>query len=365
MPEDEGVMENPPGSEDPSSAVATSTVRPPALRFHLDRTPPAGWDEFALSSAQYFFSTVRWTEAVAAGFGSEVLFAALMDGDEIVVAMIGTERKTIGFRILHSFFPYGGLIGDVSRGDELLDHLLPALRERGYHSLVVEDPFCVLPERHVAQPAYGRRHVRPMEPQEGPVDEAAMFRTYHKSVKKNVRRAREAGLVVTEASEEDDIDEIYEMYRSAMERNHAPTWYPKDLFIELMHRFVPTGEVRYLIVKHDGHTIGMMAMLYSENGGHYWMGGSSEEGLKLRVNDLLFHHAICLSAERGDHFLDLMGTGVEDAALARFKEKWGGVSQEVLGYHLDLARFRSKVLRFAYRFVRKGPGAWLVRKIIR
>ncbi|MPZ71368.1 MAG: GNAT family N-acetyltransferase [Actinobacteria bacterium] len=345
--------------------MATSTDRRPALRFQLDRTPPEGWDRFALSSGCYFFSTVRWTEAVAAGFGGEVLFATLMDGDEIVVAMIGTERKTIGFRMLQSFFPYGGLIGDVSRGDELLDHLLPALKERRYHSLVVEDPFCGLPEGHVAHPTYGRRHVRPMERYELPVDEAEMFRTYHKSVKKNVRRAREAGLVVTEATSESDVGDIYEMYRSAMERNHAPTWYPKDLFVELMHRFVPTGEVRYLVVKHDGHMIGMMAMLYSEHGGHYWMGGSSEEGLKLRVNDLLFHHAICLSAERGDRFLDLMGTGVEDASLARFKEKWGGVSEEVLGYHLDLVPFRAKLLRVAYRLVRQGPGAWLVRKIIR
>lgn len=363
-PEDYRVKEKPQGFSDPSSAVATEPERP-GPHLYLAPVPPPGWDLFARSSGSYLFSTTAWTEAVAAGFESEVLFAALMDGDEIVVALIGIQRKAFGFRVFHSFFPYGGLTGDPSRGDELLDLLIPVLKARRYHTLVVEDPFCALPERHVTDPTYGRRHVRLMNDHPGGGEEDALFRSYHKSVKKNVRRAREAGLVVTEATTDEEVEQIFELYRRAMERNKAPTWYPKKLFFELLHRLVPSGDARYLIVKDEGRVIGMLAMVYSKGGAHYWMGGSSFEALKLRVNDLLFHEAIRISAERGDAFFDLMGSAVDDDQLARFKEKWGGVSQDVLGYHLDLAPLRTKLFRLAYRFVRHGPGAWVIRKLNR
>ncbi len=336
---------------------------PPATPY-LATVPPPGWDDFVASNGRYFCATSRWAEVVRAGIGGEVLFGALLGTDgEILVGILGSQRRTVGFKIFHSFFPYGGLIGDVGWGKALFDELMPSLKKRGYHLVVVEDRVRVLPSGLDVRMTTGVRHVRDLT---GHRTEDDLFAGYkQKSARKNVTRALAKGLMVTEAATEDDIDSIYALYHQAMARNDAPTWYPKALFLEVFRQLVTTGDAKYLMVRHEGEVMGMMALVYSSNGTHYWMGGSSPAGLKNRVNDLLFHTALLGCLERGDEFFDAMGTGVNDTNLATFKEKWGTVPQEVLGYQIALAPIRARLFRIVYRLARGGVGASLIRRLRR
>jgi Acetyltransferase (GNAT) domain len=345
---------------EPETEPTTQSV----VTLYLDEVPPPGWDAFAAGNESYFVANSWWAEVIEVGFGGEVLYGALLDeSGEIVIAILGSERKTIGFRMLQSLFPYGGLIGDIKYGKQLFDLLVPALKARKYHMIVVEDRSLHVPDGLDVELSYGRRHLRDLR---GVTSEDDLYAGYkQKSIRRNVRKARESGLAVTEARSREDIDAIFDLYRQAMTRNGAPTWYPKSLYMTVFERLVPVGRAKYRIVTRDGQLLGMMALLYSDTGAHYWMGGSSAEGLRLRVNDLLFHTALLEGIERGDEFFDAMGTGLEDEALATFKEKWGAVSQAVLGYRIEISPLRAKVFRFFLKRARTGLGARLVRMLRR
>ncbi|MBI4259967.1 MAG: GNAT family N-acetyltransferase [Actinobacteria bacterium] len=336
--------------------LATST------RLVVGPDPPEGWDELAEASTDLIFATSSWAGVVRAAFRTEVLFAALVEGEgRPVLGLIGSERRVPGFRMFHSLVPYGGLIGDRSRSPELFELLLPELRRRGYHSFAAEDTDTEAPTGARLTVVHGIRHVLDLSEVRSEEDLVA---GYPKALVRGLRKAERVGLEVSASRDPADVDAIYDLYLAAMERNRAPAWYPRGLYREIHRRLVP-DRADYLVASLDGRPVAMVAMVRSGLGTHYWMGGSVPEAFPARANDTLFHRAILGAVARGDRYFDFMGTRADDLDLRRFKEKWGARPVPVLGYQASLSAFRGRLWRAAYRVARSGPGAWLTRRLQR
>jgi lipid II:glycine glycyltransferase (peptidoglycan interpeptide bridge formation enzyme) len=229
----------------------------------------------------------------------------------------------------------------------------------GFHDLAVEDPDPTVPPGLRVTRSDAMRHVLDLGPFE---DMKAYLASLSGSSRNKISKARRRGVEVRPAAGLAEVDVVYDLYLEAMERNHAPAWYPRELF-RAIDRHLPGTDADYLLAFVDGKPAAMLAMAYSADTSHYWMGGSNAVALPAYANDLLFATAIERAIERGHRWFDFMGTRRDDEGLCQFKEKWGATRHEVGGYHVELSPLRARMFRKAYHLAKQGPLAAVVRRV--
>jgi hypothetical protein len=337
--------------------VATTALDPALL--HLGPEPPDGWDDLVRPGGSVF-ARPAWVDAVREGMGRAVHYAALLGpGGRAEVGLLMAERRVPGFRMMHSFLPYGGPVGDRSRTAELFELLLPRLRKMGFHDLAVEDPDPELPPGLEVVRSDAMRHV--LDLSRFGDDPDALLPSLSSNTRHTVRKSFRLGAEVRSARDE-DVDAVYDLYLQAMARNDAPAWYPREL-LQAIQRRMNRDEFEFLVAWSKGEAVAVVGMARSADASHYWMGGNQPAAFEVQAMDLLFHTAITDAISRGHRWFDFMGTRRDDAGLRRYKEKWGAEPVEVAGYHVELSPWRAKAFRKVYHLTKQGPLAAVVRKV--
>lgn len=315
------------------------------LEFSLSSEPPADWDAFIGRTSGCVFHTRAWTEIVARGYRSKILYASLCREDEIYTGMTGV---VFDFKILKLFFsmmPYGGLAGDGALAPALLEKAEAELRKRGIHQVrltrLSEFPYPV-PDGYAQKKAV--QHLIPL----AGLTKETLWRGYKKNIRRDVSKARRSGVTVREIARREELEEYYRLYYLTMRRNDAFCHYPKHLYEEIFTQLIAKGQGTVLLASHEGRTIAGSLIVYSADRAYLLGNVSDPERLKLCPNDLLYHEALERALDRGYEHFDLMICDEKDLDLMRFKEKWGGRRLAFGIYQKDFSPLRSALWKWAW-----------------
>jgi hypothetical protein len=166
---------------------------------------------------------------------------------------------------------------------------------------------------------------------------------FSKSLRRDVRRARESDVHVDRVSSVDGAKLVYDDTRDRYEeqgRELGPSWpYVRDLSGALGDRCRS-----YLARDDDGGYLGGITVLYSNDRAYFWQGGTRSEH-DVAVNGLLHWHILEDVATdppiESVSAYDLMGANTE--RLCRYKSKFGADLRhhyvvESAGYAMDVAK---------------------------
>jgi CelD/BcsL family acetyltransferase involved in cellulose biosynthesis len=146
------------------------------------------------------------------------------------------------------------------------------------------------------------------------------WRHYEHKVRKNVNKARRAGLRVRVAEEFGDLSEFSDLYAATMDRRNASDWYRFDetFFASLLGRVEGSyvvAEVRDV----DDRLVSAELALCSDRFVYSFLGGTLPDAFPYAPNDLLKHELINYGRESGRVGFVLGGGYVANDGIFRYK----------------------------------------------
>lgn len=155
---------------------------------------------------------------------------------------------------------------------------------------------------------------------EKPVD--MLLRSYDKAARENVHQAERAGVTLEPDPECRHLEEFLTVYYSTMNRLGAlPMYYfPKSFFERLIAQL--PGQVALFHAIHNRRIISTELLLKSKNHIYSFLGGTLEEGLRLRANPLLRHGVNLWGKAQGKQQIVLGGGYSGEDSLLRFKQRY-------------------------------------------
>jgi hypothetical protein len=122
--------------------------------------------------------------------------------------------------------------------------------------------------------------------------EKELWRDYAHKVRKNVSRARNAGLVVEVDLKGEQIEDFIEIYYDTMRRCGAQEeyYFPRSIFESICENLV--GQYAFIHVRKSDMVISTELVLISQSYIYSFLGGTREDAYYLRPNDLLKHELI-------------------------------------------------------------------------
>jgi hypothetical protein len=152
------------------------------------------------------------------------------------------------------------------------------------------------------------------------LDAGAVWMDYEHKVRKNVQKARRAGLVVERDEKGDRLDAFLEVYYSTMQRRQVSEQYyfPKTFFESIIHEL--EGQFSFFHVWQDQKLVSTELVLVSADHIYSFLGGTIEEAYNMRPNDLLKHEVIEWGTLQGKKTFVLGGGYKNGDGIFRYKK---------------------------------------------
>lgn len=282
----------------------------------LRRTDGAEWERFVGDRANAtVFHTLGWKRAVESAFGYTPRYRLVTDRDRTVAAVPGFEVPTVfGTTVTTPFGEYGFPLID---GES--EPILAALAE-------VTSPLetLILKESDWSETTgYSTAGFGGVETGiclqlgvDRPFD-AVWDDSFASDARRNVRKAREFGVTVSEA---DSIDPYYPLYLRTMRRLGSPP-FPAAFFKALEEELAES--VTLLLARYDGEVIaGLLAFEYGDRC-LIWSNASTPEVWDYNPNDLLYTEIIRRACESDASVVDF-GRNERGSNVHEFKTQFGG-----------------------------------------
>ena len=136
-----------------------------------------------------------------------------------------------------------------------------------------------------------------------------------------IRKARNSGVEVSVASNEEDYRSFYQIYLNTMkEVGASPYYFFNEQYALNFNAYLKTKQ-NLLIAKYHGKVICVMLLMINEVYAHYHLSGRLKEYSKLAANNLLLDIAIQQSKELGAQFFHFGGGNSNDLSDPLFKFK--------------------------------------------
>jgi hypothetical protein len=152
------------------------------------------------------------------------------------------------------------------------------------------------------------------------LDAVAVWMDYEHKVRKNVQKARRAGLVIERDEKGVHLDAFLKVYYSTMQRRQASGQYyfPKKFFERIIHEL--EGQFSFFHVWQDQKLVSTELVLVSAEHIYSFLGGTIEEAYNMRPNDLLKHEVIVWGILQGKKAF-VLGGGYENGdGIFRYKK---------------------------------------------
>ena len=154
-------------------------------------------------------------------------------------------------------------------------------------------------------------------------DPEAIWLGYRKDVRPYIKKARRAGVVVTEDTDLRQLDRFIELYHQTMQRKRAAKnyFFSRDYFRRFFERL---GARAYLMIAElEGRVLAGGIFVEYDGIVQYHLSASDEEFRRLAPTKLLLEEVRLRSAERGNHTFHLGGgTGGSSDSLFEFKSSF-------------------------------------------
>jgi len=159
--------------------------------------------------------------------------------------------------------------------------------------------------------------------------------------RQNIRRARDAGVVVAPATEREMAEELPAIMRDVFASRDQPPPYPAAAPALVWAHYHDDPTVHMTVARYDGRTAAALVTVIDRDRAYMWMGGSLACYRNVNPNALLYWDAICWTRAQGCASLDMVAT--PDAGIARFKAGFGCVEKP----YIHAARDTSQAVTWA------------------
>ena len=193
------------------------------------------------------------------------------------------------------------------------------------------------------------------------LDEEKVWQNYKKRIRRDVRKAKGAGVKVKKLTESNEIEKLFELYLRTMRRNKAcPVW-SKKAFYSIYDNLVLKNKAEMIFADLNNKYIAGVISIYSEDTCYYFMSASDAEYLKYCPNDLLLHTIIADSISKNKKHVDLMTSRESDTELIKFKDKWGSQKYPSYIFEKDLHLLRANIWSWCWKMANSRIGGFLLK----
>ncbi len=153
-------------------------------------------------------------------------------------------------------------------------------------------------------------------------DPAVILASYTKAARENIRQAERAGVTLEADPECRRLDEFLSVYYATMDRVGAqPMYYFPKSFFERLIVGLP-NQVLLFHALHNQRVVSTELLLISNDCLYSFVGGTVDEGLRLRANPLLRHGIHLWGHAQGKRQIVLGGGYSGEDSLLRFKQRY-------------------------------------------
>ncbi len=156
-----------------------------------------------------------------------------------------------------------------------------------------------------------------------------IWRTYRPKVRKNVSRAKEAGLTALFERTGDHLGSFLDIYHETMERTEATRSFfiGRERFEELNRTLGRDGGLMYVYVFDGADCVSTELLLLSSDTVYSFLGGTRAAAFDKRPNDFLKHEVIRWARDQGFAWYVLGGGVLPGDGIYKYKESFdpGGI----------------------------------------
>jgi len=314
--------------------------------------PDAKWDQFVSKHPHFIFHTSIWGNILRDGYNTKLLYYVLEDNSQCLLGIPGMLSGRF-LKLWYSLVPYGGFIGKREFIPTLVELITKNIRKYEIDRLQIVDPQV---DRSggiggfVDEESY--RYILNLENK----TEEDIYRGYKPSLRRTINEAMTNEISIEKIKNIREIETFYHLYLASIRRNRGIVRYPLALF-ENIFPLIEQGHADIFFANYQGRAVAGIAIIYSRKVAHYFHGGSSDEYLRLRPNDLLFHSAIVEASRKSKAEFDFLGSAKNMQGLVQFKEKWGTQRTILYASHKDVGKIRPflhKLFVSLYKSCRTG-----------
>jgi hypothetical protein len=294
-------------------------MTPAPLEFHT--VPPEGWDRRVGSA---WLSSGFAAASRAAGFRP---YYVEDTRDRAIVLL-----RSVPLPMLDRWTRRAKIYVDV-RDPGFLRDLASILARMGVSHLRIGDQ---MHPWHGAWPAAWpelepqRLHVCRLEHVKGSDEE--LRRALREPARKNIRKAERAGVTVSAAESEAEVEELFRLLEATGERireRGSKAVYPLEFFRAAWRHMTPTGSAVLLLARAGDALLAGQLYFVSAEGVMYYHGGSTRdrELTPRQGSSAIFWHALRMARDLGVPF-DMGGIALTDdpnhcqAGVTEFKRQW-------------------------------------------
>ncbi len=171
-------------------------------------------------------------------------------------------------------------------------------------------------------------------------------------VRYEIRRSRRAGVVLRPAGIA-DAQFMFVLYRDTVKRHGGRLRYTPSYFAALCQLAASGPEISGLIAETaERLACGFVVTAQSGEEAYYLHAGFDPQHANARPGYALLCAAISQARDSGHRNFNLMASPVDQPALLRFKEKWGGRTQALCNFDIPISNV-GHVTRFALQASRR------------
>lgn len=287
--------------------------------------PPKHWNEICLRHGD-LFNTSKWQDVLSHGFGSRTIYG----WDKVAsTGLTITVFKGGLFRVGYLGFPVGGTLDSEEVAPDMIEAIRKAVFPETVHlvripvSAFAKKAEIPLPSAITLETAIDR--LQEWEPE-------GLSRNLKKSIGKAVR----SPLRIEYVSEPSHSGTIYQLYRNTVLRHKGNMRYTEGYFRALIELGKINGALRFFLAMRDDDVAGFLAVAHHHETAYDLHCCIDPRFNKYNPSDLLTCNSIAWAKGQGVKRYNLMASPLNRASLAKYKEKWGGITRQHKTYELAL-----------------------------
>lgn len=170
-----------------------------------------------------------------------------------------------------------------------------------------------------------------------------IWRDYHRSNRKNVKKATRQGVSVIIDRSPRYFSEFMSIYRQTMDRNNANKFYYFSAgFFRNIHHYLRDNYI-YAHALKDGKIVSTELLIYNKHYIHSFLGGTLACYFPYRPNNLLKHEVIRWAKKQGIKYFVLGGGRSDDDGIFRYKKTFA--PKGLQGFYIGKKVHNEQVVR--------------------
>ena len=302
----------------------------------IDNISKELWDEIISESDHAtFFHSHTWANIISKSMPHHKVKTKCFifdDGTKAILPLILLKQRLKGFvKSYYSVVPgvYGGLISNNQLLDQdKINRIFDSLKCLLFCNFsIVGNPLC----NYEIPGFYKKMHLftQIVDLKQG---HDAVFSSYTRMNKQNIRKAQNAELKIDYARSLDDYKDYYQSYGDCLKRwgDRATNRYSFDLFKNIFEAKSPN--IKLWLVKKDEKIIGGLLIFYCSKHVVAWHGSSLRECFKYRPNNFVHAEVIRDACEKNYWYYDF-NPSCDHEGVVNFKRSFGTKRFDLCAYY--------------------------------